>query len=59
MISGQRYGIAAMYQNNETWQVAGGQKGTVSRCSLSVSKLMGLVHSEIVEIVNFDSFGAS
>jgi hypothetical protein len=46
-----------MYRKNETWDVSDGQKGEVSSCSLSVSKLMGLVHSEIVEIVNFDNFG--
>jgi hypothetical protein len=46
-----------MYRNNETWHVAGDQKGLVSPCSLSVSKLISLVRSEIVEIVNFDSLG--
>ena len=43
-------------KNEGDFARCGWAQGPGSCHSISVSKLMGLVHSEIVEISNFDSF---
>ena len=45
-----------MCRKSET-ACCGWQGGPGSCRSMSMSKLMGFVHPEIVEILNFDSFG--
>jgi len=45
-------------RKSKTRRLAGSKKDLVFVCSLSVSKLRGIVHPGVVDILNFDSFGS-